>query len=271
MGNPCLRCGGKGYYDKGGYTFACRCALGRVSRDKPRWMRNNESMDAIAKGVPSKVRQFAGAKFQYALDHRGEANRCMNEWLRCDLTLNTGHSSLYFWGPTGTGKSVIAAEACRLALFEGRVRTLLWLSEGELVTAIKSRYTKDVQGDARSVLANARECGLLVIDEFTTDGISLYSGQTRREVVDMLSDRLDNERPTIMTSNRQWRSSDWPDRLTSRWEQGVREVHIDGRDMRVTTCGQGGVGAHPNRTDFLSHKEADTEVRDDETICKGEG
>ena len=256
MSRPCLRCQGSGHYEENGYTFACRCALGRVNRDKPRWLRNSESMEAVTRGIPSKVRQFTAAKYQHTIRHRHEANRCMNEWLRCGLKLNTGHSSMYFWGPTGTGKSVIAAEACRLALLEGFVSTFLWLSEGELVTAVKSRYTKDVQGDARSTLANARECGLLVIDEFTTDGISLYTGQTRREVVDMLSDRLDNDRPTIMTSNRQWRDSDWPDRLTSRWEQGVREVHIDGGDMRLMTCGKGGVGDLPSRTDFLSHKEA---------------
>ena len=268
MDKPCLRCQGYGHYEKDGYTFACACSMGGVTRDKPLWLRNSEAMEAISRGVPSKVRQFTAGKYRYALDHRGEANRLMIEWLRCRLRLNTGHPSLYFWGPTGTGKSVIAAEACRLALVEGLTRTFLWLSEGELVTAIKSRYTKDAQSDARKTLSNAKDCGLLIIDEFTTQGLSLYSTQAKREVVDMLADRFDNDRPTIMTSNRQWRSSEWPDRLVSRWERSVREVEISGCDLRSATSG-GDVATHPHHSSSLSHNKADEEVNCMDQQSKG--
>lgn len=229
---PCLRCSGEGWFVEDGYEVACRCSMGKTGLDKPKWLRANEAMNLVQRAVPSKVRRYTSNHYQYALPHRGEANRLMVEWLRCGLKLNTGHPSMYFWGPTGTGKSVLAAEAARCALVDGSATTFHWLSEGILASAVKSRFLDGEHRDARATLKEATECDLLVIDEFTTQGMSIYSAQAIRVVADLLADRFDNERPTLMTSNREWCAKDWPTRLVSRWEVSVREVEIGGVDMR---------------------------------------
>lgn len=100
-------------------------------------------------------------------------------------------------GPTGTGKTRLAAAAVRLWLLCGR-RAELVLA-GQLMRRIWSTYRNDSRESEASVLDHYSTLPLLVIDDLGREG--RVTDAVRRVVHELLSVRTDNFRPTVVTTN----------------------------------------------------------------------
>ena len=137
-------------------------------------------------------------------------------------------SGLLIMGPTGTGKTHLAAAICRDLMERGQ--------EVRFVTC--ERYYSDLRESYRDASSEDAVIGplelgpLLVLDDL---GAGSLSDHERRSTLALLTRRINANRPTIVTTN-------WPlqkieqfmdDRIASRLA-GFRKIELVGTDQRLS-------------------------------------
>lgn len=130
-------------------------------------------------------------------------------------------------GPTGTGKSHLAAALLREHLVAGGAG--LWLATRTLLERLKA----EMDGPAGDTLETAARTPLLVLDDLGAEMLAGDRGEWRRDrVAFVLQTRWDEMRPTVVTTNAgpaEMRALE--PRLASRLCSGC-VVGLSGRDHR---------------------------------------
>jgi len=117
-------------------------------------------------------------------------------------------SWLWVWGPPRRGKSTAVADSLTAAIMRGEIADAAWVDEGELALSnLAADAARGTEGAAEA-FGRYRDCCVLVIDEFLSEGpqrLRTQSGQIKRTafaVGDLLKRRYDRGLGTVLVSNR---------------------------------------------------------------------
>lgn len=104
--------------------------------------------------------------------------------------------SLIFLGACGTGKNMLAAIICQEVIKQKftAVHTTIF----KLVRKIKASWDRDSDETEEQVIRSFSRPGLLVIDEV---GVQFGSDTERLYLTEIINDRYENRKPTILISN----------------------------------------------------------------------
>ncbi len=140
--------------------------------------------------------------------------------------------NLYFFGPTGTGKTFLVNCIVKGTLDRGArvfyqtAPALLNFLVGYSYTNVSARSSAD-----ESRFHFAHECDLLVVDDLGTE---YTNGNMVAELFDLLNDRIVSGRPTIISSNLQPQELGevYNDRIASRITGEYLMFEVFGSDLR---------------------------------------
>jgi len=135
---------------------------------------------------------------------------------------------LVFSGKPGTGKTHMAVSVMRTRIADKGSAGMLFLADMEIGARLKAGF-KD---DGLAVEDQLRDARLLIIDDF---GQGYQTAWIRDTVVPILCHRMDNDKPTILTTNLTGEDLNSVDaRLTSRLQLALRVGTSGLKDARKT-------------------------------------
>jgi len=214
---PYAFCDGSGWYKEAvpfGQLLPCACRLdGEAQR------RAEEQRQRLARFEDEMGGELAAAtldNYDLGRAHNAAARKLMAEARdACRAYVDQPRGWIFLYGPTGVGKSHLAAATARAIARQHDV-TLAYISEPELLKYLREGWGKqgDESEDARITLL--QHVDLLVIDDMYTE----HRGKGESTWVDsklvaLTMPRYQHERLTIITSNVQVDDVDEP-RLRSR-------------------------------------------------------
>lgn len=222
------------YGDVPPYCNKCQAGAGRQAR----------AQSFARSGIGPRERMMAQA-FPGAAPQQVEAMDVLTRWLdsaawRPGSGFEPSIAAVYLCGRPGRGKSVLAAWTVHQAYVErGLVPAFRWHSQADLALLFSERHARDTDSSrhraeqAANTWRAVLECPLLVVDDLFADRLTPAFGEA---LATLIRERLDNARPTVLTSNHkaQWQTFFEHDvgRLDSRWRGYGREVVIGGDDLR---------------------------------------
>jgi hypothetical protein len=180
--------------------------------------------------IPSSVLGPA-VKDYWKLPHREELDRRMAAWIK-----GGGFANLYVKGSCGTGKTVAAARAAHFLVERGKVDSIMWCREYDMVQWAKSRWKNDGIGEEN--IRRATDVHLLVIDEMffrpSSDEGTYHTEKERAALADLFCKRFEDiSKRTIMVSNeRPMFSGVYDRRAMSRFEGSTEYIEVKGHDLR---------------------------------------
>lgn len=192
--------------------------------------------------IPPRERQ-AAQSWEGPLPQQAQAVRDIEYWLQAPVWTGrkdiSGIDSVYLAGLAGRGKSVVAAFAVKRAFVDlGLVSAFHWHTQTSIEQLFLERFARGDTGDSRSEGAlhlwrALVESPLLVLDDLFTKALSPAFSDA---LSSLIRDRLDQRRPTLVTSNKPplWHDhfADEAGRITSRWRAYGHDITIEGRDLR---------------------------------------
>jgi DNA replication protein DnaC len=236
--DPCVFdfCDGSGWYKEAvpyghpnfGQLFACQCRIaGESAREAER-----------RRGRLAKLESEMGGELASSnLDNydlrravNAEARKTMRAALdTCRAYAHRASGWLYLYGPTGVGKSHLAAATAR-ALAEKHSITLAYASEPALMKYIRAGWGKKDDDGTDARMVDLQNVDLLIIDDIGTE----HRGKAEKawadsQLLDILMPRYQHERWTILTSNLELDDIDEP-RIRSR-VKGRTSIEFAGRDQ----------------------------------------
>lgn len=136
----------------------------------------------------------------------------------------------FLFGPCGTGKTLSAACAVRLAVLDGKRAKLV--TAKQLLDSVKAGY----DGGDRGALDRAEAYDLLALDDLGVERSTEWALETITRLIDT---RTTRQRPTIVTSN--YRLGELRDRwggvpgqrIVSRIAGACERVEMGGEDWRL--------------------------------------
>lgn len=231
----CPDCGGAGWYKEAvshghpsfGKLFPCRCTL--ATRDSHLKDRRLE--------ILSKLQGEMGGELSLCRLDSFDLRRARNAESRKSLAfavtasrdfLGAPRRWLYFYGPTGVGKSHLAS-AIAIAWADGGLGRAAYASAPALLRYIRTGY-KDDTADERLIALQLVD--LLVLDDLGTEYHKpgeQYS-HTDSMLFELIADRYTYDRPTIITSN--LAVEDLEPRIASRIKGKSRLIYLENDDQR---------------------------------------
>lgn len=191
---------------------------------------SSESRSEMLEVVPPAVLRPACSDY-WKLPHREQLDKRVATWIK-----GPGFANLYIKGSCGTGKTVAAARAAYFLVERGKVESMMWCREYDMVQWAKSRWKNDGIGEDN--LKRALEVQLLVIDEMffrppTTEG-TYHTEKERAALADLFCKRFEDiSKRTIMISNeRPMFSGVYDRRAMSRFEGSTEYIEVKGHDLR---------------------------------------
>ena len=191
---------------------------------------STQSRGEMLEVIPDSVLRPA-VKDYWKLPHRGDLDKRIATWIK-----SPGFANLYIKGPCGTGKTVAAARAAHFLVERGKVESMMWCREYEMVQWAKSRWKNDGKGESN--LHRAADVHLLVIDEMffrpSSDEGTYHTEKERAALADLFCKRFEDiTKRTIMVSNeRPMFSGVYDRRAMSRFEGSTEYIEIKGNDLR---------------------------------------
>jgi len=188
-----------------------------------------QDRESMLEAIPASVAGPA-TKDYWKIPHREELDNRVAAWIK-----GPGFANLYIKGPCGTGKTVTAARAAHFLVTRGKVDSLMWCREYELVQWAKSRWKNDGIGEGK--IRRAAEAELLVVDEMffrpNEDG-NYHTEKERAALSDLFCKRFEDiTKRTIMVSNeRPMFSGVYDRRAMSRFEGSAEYIEVKGEDLR---------------------------------------
>ena len=210
---------GKSEYDEPHHLCrTCRSAM------------NVETRTGMLDDIPASVMKPAVSDY-WKLPHREGLDSLMARWIK-----GPGFANLYIKGGCGTGKTVAAARAAHFLVQRGKVDSMMWCREYDMVQWAKSRWRNDGVGEEN--LRRATDVDLLVIDEMffrppTSEG-TYHTEKERAALADLFCKRFEDiSKRTIMVSNeRPMFSGVYDRRAMSRFEGSTEYIEVNGHDLR---------------------------------------
>jgi DNA replication protein DnaC len=123
-------------------------------------------------------------------DFPEEFSRHVRNWIGQSPT-----PSLLLTGPTGTGKTHMAAAIVRLTLEAGR--PVLFKRASDFYSAVRESFNQP-NVSKEDVMREYGKCPMLVLDDLGSGSLSDHERRCTLELLDM---RLDDLRPTVVTTN----------------------------------------------------------------------
>ena len=149
-----------------------------------------------ALGIPARFADSTIDNWLAPLDAQKRVRDTVQTWLQhFDVALQSGRS-LAFTGPSGTGKTRLAAAALRYVSDKGG--TGLYTTALDLVGDIRASYAKDAERSEREVVNSFVSVDLLVVDEV---GRQLETVHEREMFFRVLDGRYRACKPTVLVSN----------------------------------------------------------------------
>jgi len=135
------------------------------------------------RGVPERVIDSTLSNFRAEMDEQVDALSSVREWVKRNGTF------LLLRGTPGTGKGHLAS-GCLKAQGNG-----LWLTQADMLSDLRASYQLKT---TNSLIDTWREAEMFVLDEF---GLSPGGGDEEAMLYQVLADRYDKRRPTVITTN----------------------------------------------------------------------
>lgn len=135
------------------------------------------------RGVPERVIDATLSNFIADTEEKVIARGKAQDWIRRNGTF------LLLRGTTGTGKGHLAS-GCLKAQGNG-----LWITQADMLSDLRASYTLR---NTAAVIDKWREAEMFVLDEF---GVSPGGGDEEAMLYQVLADRYDKRRPTVITTN----------------------------------------------------------------------
>jgi DNA replication protein DnaC len=174
------------------------------------------------RGVPSRVIEATFRSYRTDGD-RSEQKRAVVDDVQRWLMKRTGF--LLLLGKPGTGKGHLAA-SCLRSNGDG-----LWIEHVNLLADLRTSYTLKTTD---ALVASWQDAEMLVLDEF---GLSSGGADEEPVLYQVLADRYDKRRPTIITSNLETVTvrEKLGFRLTDRIREDLTQVTMNWDSFRTTT------------------------------------
>src|SRR4051794_8928442 len=204
---PCPLCDGSGWYKEArpaghpnfGKLFPCDCRIaGEADRQRER---QRQRLATFAQEMGGELAGCTLDNYDLCRARDAKARKSMQAALdTCRAYAHRASGWIYFYGPTGVGKSHLAAATAR-ALAERHTITLAYASEPALMKYIRDGWGKtgDEATDARIELL--QNVDLLVLDDLGTEHRGKDSTWADDQLLDILMPRYQHARWTIITSN----------------------------------------------------------------------
>lgn len=194
-GGECARCGGTGFVhgEVGSREFArrCRCRLGARATAA----RDRDPLETLA--IPARYRDCSLGNFEPRTPALSAAyDRALAYSNRFEAARAEG-LGLLFWGPSGTGKTHLAAAILTELAANQSVRGRFW-HFGALLDEIARSYDKAKVTSESERLAAVLEADLLVLDDLGSRKMTDWASDTLFTIV---NGRYMARRPTVITTS----------------------------------------------------------------------
>lgn len=233
----CPHCNGAGYYKEAvpyghpnfAKLFPCACKLA----ERASYLRSSriEILSKLQSELGSDLSRCRLESFDLARAraHDPESAKSLKKALAAaGEFLSEPRGWLYFYGPTGVGKSHLAA-AIAIQWADSGMGRAAYASAPALLRYIRRGYKDDTADDRLIAL---QVVDLLVLDDLGTEyhkpGDSY--GNTESILFELIADRYSYDRPTIITSNLV--VEDLEPRIASRIRGRARQIYLDNDDQR---------------------------------------
>jgi DNA replication protein DnaC len=233
----CPDCGGAGWYKESvphghpsfGKLFPCQCTLAaRDSHLKDRRLDILSKLQGELGGELSLCR-IDSFELRRARVNDPESRKSLAFALSAAREfLKAPRRWLYFYGPTGVGKSHLAS-AIAIAWADGGIGRVAYASAPALLRYIRTGYKDDTADDRLIAL---QLVDLLILDDLGTEYHKPGEGYSHTDstLFELIADRYTYDRPTIITSN--LAVQDLEPRIGSRIKGKSRLIYIDNEDQR---------------------------------------
>ncbi|GAW91866.1 ATP-binding protein [Calderihabitans maritimus] len=200
-GENCPRCRGQGIYLENGVAHRCSCMKQKAI--------NNRFRHANLVG---RMREYTFEKFDFrfyspvlkdtevtGLSYRDIAVRTFEAAKRFveEVKVNPHCRGLFVCGPTGSGKTFLAAAIANSLILNGH--QVLFTVVPDLLDEIKATYDRpDSAYREMELIDAARRVEVLILDDL---GAHNYTDWTRNKIYSILNFRLNHRLPAVITSN----------------------------------------------------------------------
>lgn len=172
-----------------GMAWLCLCQRDRVISTR---------LNTLFKtaGIPKVYSSFTFERFD-RLVGKSDALEAARMFARGDLDIKPG---LILYGPTGVGKSTLAACVARARLDRGQA--VLWVDFNDFLAAVQDTYGSQGDVTARDLTIGAAHARFLIFDDMGDAERQRPISDDRRDITySVLRHRRNEMLPTLITSN----------------------------------------------------------------------
>lgn len=182
------------------WTYCPQCVADRAEKqrkmdeDQERYKFEQRVKDSE---IPERFKDRTLASYQATSEGQKKALAFCEDYASSFSTIRKTGRSAIFLGKPGTGKTHLAI-GIGLEVLRQKQGLVMFTSASRLLRRIKDSYRKGSHESEREAYAVFTTCELLIIDEI---GIQFGTEYEKNTLFDVINERYENLRPTILLSN----------------------------------------------------------------------